>query len=173
MRSLVVEDNGGLDSALVLHGLQALSPLVQLESLVDDSCDFYLARVEIVDGGREHVGLRERSKDCDLVAKDLAGRPGYTSSGRIDTIHNQFTTSSNVVDGILKNLGRSGGFNDDVKAVWVVILDLLELNFWVRTGEFDVFVSSTKLSGQVHLDTLRSSDDDLAATILSKHLGKN
>jgi hypothetical protein len=51
MRSLVVEDNGGLDSALVLHGLQALSPLVQLESLVDDSCDFYLARVEIVDGG--------------------------------------------------------------------------------------------------------------------------
>jgi hypothetical protein len=36
----------------------------------------------------------------------------------------------------------------------------------------ETHVSSTKLSGQVHLDTLRSSDDDLAATILSKHLGK-
>jgi hypothetical protein len=47
----LVEDNGGLDGTLVLHGLQALSPLVQLESLVDDSCDLYLARVEIVDGG--------------------------------------------------------------------------------------------------------------------------
>jgi hypothetical protein len=83
-------------------------------------------------------------------------------------IHNQFTTSSNVVDGILKNLGRSGGFNDDarllsascnqlcphgsiLKAVWVVILDLLELNFWVRTGEFDVFLLPSGLLSRIYL----------------------
>jgi hypothetical protein len=47
----LVEDNGGLDGALVLHGLQALSPLLKLESLVDNSFDLDLARVQIVDGG--------------------------------------------------------------------------------------------------------------------------
>jgi hypothetical protein len=46
----LVEDNGGLDGALVLHGLQALSPLLKLESLVDNSLDLDLARVEIVNG---------------------------------------------------------------------------------------------------------------------------
>jgi hypothetical protein len=63
-------------------------------------------------------------------------------------INNQFTASSNVVDSILENLGRAGSFNDDagnssalliqsythgylLEAVWVFILDLLELNFWV------------------------------------------
>jgi hypothetical protein len=63
-------------------------------------------------------------------------------------INNQFTASSNVVDGILENLGGAGSLNDDagnssalliqyythgyiLEAVWVFILDLLELNFWV------------------------------------------
>jgi hypothetical protein len=45
----LVEDNGGLDSALVFHRLQTLSPLLKLESLIDNTRDFYLARVEIVD----------------------------------------------------------------------------------------------------------------------------
>jgi hypothetical protein len=47
----LVEDNGGLDGTLVLHGLQALSPLLKLESLVDNSLDLDLARVQIVDRG--------------------------------------------------------------------------------------------------------------------------
>jgi hypothetical protein len=46
--SLVVENDGCLDCALVLHGLQALSPLVELEGLIDDPFDLDLARVEIV-----------------------------------------------------------------------------------------------------------------------------
>jgi hypothetical protein len=63
-------------------------------------------------------------------------------------INNQFTASSNVVDGILENLGGAGGFNDDaenslvllpqlctqgyiLKAVWVLFLDLVELDLWV------------------------------------------
>ena len=47
----LVEDNGGLDGTLVLHRLQALSPLLKLESLVDNSLDLDLARVQIVDRG--------------------------------------------------------------------------------------------------------------------------
>ena len=34
---LVLEDNSGLDGALVLHGFQAFAPLLKLEGLVDDS----------------------------------------------------------------------------------------------------------------------------------------
>ena len=30
-----------------------------------------------------------------------------------------------------------------LKAIWVLILELLELNFGVRTGEFDVFLSTS------------------------------
>ena len=104
--SLVVENNGSLDCALVLHGLQALSPLVELEGLIDDPFDLDLARVEIVNGSSletsalsrrrwileeksrltEHVGLGERSKDCDLITKDLAGWPRNTSSGGVHTM---------------------------------------------------------------------------------------
>lgn len=41
----LIEDNGGLDGALVLHRLETLGPLLQLERLVDDSCDLDLALV--------------------------------------------------------------------------------------------------------------------------------
>jgi hypothetical protein len=63
-------------------------------------------------------------------------------------INNQFAASSNVVDGILENLGRAGSFNNNaenslvllpqfctqgyiLKAVWVLFLDLVELDLWV------------------------------------------
>jgi hypothetical protein len=48
---LVVEDNGGFDGSLVPHGLQAFAPLLQLESLVDNTPNIHLARVEVVDCG--------------------------------------------------------------------------------------------------------------------------
>jgi hypothetical protein len=40
---LVVEDNSGLDGALVLHRLQALAPLLELESLVDNALNLDFA----------------------------------------------------------------------------------------------------------------------------------
>jgi hypothetical protein len=42
-RRQLVEDNGGLDGALVLHGLQALAPLLELEDLVDNALNIDLA----------------------------------------------------------------------------------------------------------------------------------
>jgi hypothetical protein len=76
-----------------------------------------------------------------------------------------------------------------LKTVRVFLLDLLELDLWICARELDVFLSwwllplcrgvlldayitSTELLSEFHLETLGSSDDDLAATILSKHLGK-
>jgi hypothetical protein len=127
----------------------------------------------------EHVGLGERSENCDLITEDLARWPRDTSSRRVDTkecgnsvaasfwacvsketktgsilngdhspINDQFTASSHVVNGVLENLGRSCSFNDNtgnssallvqvsaheyiLEAIWVLILDLLELNFWI------------------------------------------
>ena len=36
----------------------------------------------------------------------------------------------------------------------------------------EAYITSTKLLSEFHLETLGSSDDDLAATVLSEHLGK-
>ena len=63
----LVKGDGGLNGALVLHGLEALGPLLNLEDLVDNSVDFHLSGVEIVDGSREFIGLAEASKDGDFV----------------------------------------------------------------------------------------------------------
>ena len=64
----LIKSNSRLDSGLVLHGLETLLPLVELEGLVDDPRDLDLAAVEIVDGGGELVGLGEGAEDCDFVA---------------------------------------------------------------------------------------------------------
>ena len=47
---LVLENNGCFDGGLVLHGLQALAPLLELEGLVNNAFDLDLARIEVVNG---------------------------------------------------------------------------------------------------------------------------
>lgn len=49
--SSVIEDNRGLDGALVLDGLESLAKLLELERLVDDTLGLDLARVKVVNGG--------------------------------------------------------------------------------------------------------------------------
>lgn len=39
--SILVEGDGSLDGALVPHGLETLSPLLEFEHLVDNSVDLY------------------------------------------------------------------------------------------------------------------------------------
>ena len=41
--NLVLEDNSSLDGALVLHRLQAFTPLLELEGLVNNTLDLDLA----------------------------------------------------------------------------------------------------------------------------------
>jgi hypothetical protein len=82
-------------------------------------------------GLTEHIGLGEGSENGDLVTEDLAWWPGDTGRCAVDTIDDELTTTTDVVDGILEDLWGSGGFNDDVETVWVLLLKLLELSFWV------------------------------------------
>ena len=82
----------------------------------------------------EHVSLRERSKNGDLITKDLARRPRDTRSSRVDTIYDKLTSPPYVIDCVFKNLRRAGSLNDDVEAIWIFILERLELNLWVLTA---------------------------------------
>jgi len=81
----------------------------------------------------EHVGLRKRSEDGDLITEDLAGWPRDTSRRRINAIYNKLSSTSDVVNGVFENLGGSGGLDDNVKTIWVFCLELLELNLRVLT----------------------------------------
>jgi hypothetical protein len=65
---LVIEGNSSLNSALILHRLKTLLPLLKFERLIDNTCNLDLPGIEIVDGGGKFVGLGERTQDGDLVA---------------------------------------------------------------------------------------------------------
>jgi len=168
----LVENNGGLDGSLVPHGFEALTPLLELVSLVHDASNLDLAGVKIADGRREHVGLREGTENGDLVPEDLARRPSHTSRVAVDSVNHQLTTTTNVVDRVLENLGGSGGLNNDVETIGVGILDGLELSFGVGTRELNVLVGSFELLGQVHLETSRGGDYDMGSTVVLEELGK-
>lgn len=64
----LVKGNGGLDGALVAHGLQALLPLLDLKDLVHNAVDLHLARVKIVNCGRELVDLGEAAQNSDFIS---------------------------------------------------------------------------------------------------------
>jgi hypothetical protein len=113
----LVENNGGLDGSLVPHGFEALTPLLELISLVHDASNLDLAGVKIADGRREHVGLREGTENGDLIPEDLARRPSHTSRVAVDSVNHQLTTTTNVVDRVLKDLGGSGSLHGVVNSV--------------------------------------------------------
>jgi hypothetical protein len=78
------------------------------------------------------------------------------------------------------------GFNNNVESVFVIFLDLVELNLWVITGKFNVdlihavrrrssnlnietHISSIELLRELHLQTLGCSKNDLATSVLTEH----
>lgn len=108
-----------------------------------------------------------------LRLTDLGWRPGNTILVGIDTVHHEFTTAAAVVDSILEDLDATGGLNNNVEAIRVVGLQSFELSGRVLARESDIFISSIEALGKVHLQTLRSSNDDLAATVEFEHLSKD
>jgi hypothetical protein len=104
---------------------------------------------------------------------NLARGPADAVLVSIHAVHDELTATTDVVDRVLKNLDATGGLDDNVESVRVLALQLLELNFRVGTRERNVFVASTKLLGQFHLQTLGGSNDDVATTVLAQHLGQD
>lgn len=116
----LLENNSRLNSTLVLHTLQTLTPLLQLECLIHNACNLHFPGVEVIDGSREHVSLREGTQDRDLVAKDLGWWPGDAGRGAVDSVDDELASTTDVVDGIFEDFWGTSGFNDDVEAVGVV-----------------------------------------------------
>ena len=104
---------------------------------------------------------------------DLGRRPGDSVLVGIHAVHDELSATADIVDRILEDLGISSGLDNDVKTVRVLRLELLELSLRVGARESNVFVTSTELLGQVHLQTLRRGDDNAATAILAQHLSKH
>lgn len=104
---------------------------------------------------------------------DLARGPADAVLIGIHTVHDELTTTTDVVDGVLENLDATGSLDDNVESVRVLALQLLKLNFGVGTRERNVFVTSTKLLGQIHLQTFGGSDNNVATAVLAQHLGED
>jgi len=65
---LLVKGDGSLDSTLVFHCCHTFAPLFKLVSLVDNSRNLHLARVQIVNRSGKLIGFAEAADDRDLVA---------------------------------------------------------------------------------------------------------
>lgn len=91
----------------------------------------------------------------------------------VDTIDHESAATADVVDGILRDLLDTRSLDDDVKTVWVRLLELLPLRARVLSVELDVIVRSVKLLCDVHLDALVRGDDDTVRTVLLEQLGED
>lgn len=99
--------------------------------------------------------------------------PVHESLIFVHTIDHEGPSSADVVNTIVGELLNASSFNHDVKAVWIVVLELLPLRTRVLTIELNVFISCTDLFGNVHLDTLVSGNNHPRRAILLEELGKD
>lgn len=67
----------------------------------------------------------------NLVTENLGRRPRDTSLVFVDTIDEEGSPPSDVVDGILNDGFDSGRFNDNVESEWMVLLQLVPLRLRV------------------------------------------
>lgn len=108
-----------------------------------------------------------------LLLTDLARWPADTILAGIHSIYDQLSTSSAVVDRVLEDLDAPGRLDHNVEAVRIILLELVEHGFGIRSTQRQVHIRGIKALGQIDLETLRRGDDDVAATVLTQHLGEN
>ena len=70
----------------------------------------------------------------DFVTKNLGRWPGDTSLVLVNTIDEQGSSSSDVVDGVLDDGFDSSGLYDDVKSKRVVLFQFIPLGLGVLPG---------------------------------------
>ena len=130
----------------------------------------YSPKIQRVHRMLTFVGLGEGAEDGDLVAEDLARRPADAGLVVVHAVHDELAAAAHVVDGVLENAHAAGSFDDDVEAVRVLLLDLLELRLRVLAAERHVGVARAHLLGQVHLEALGRRHHHVAAAVLPQHL---
>lgn len=160
--------DGNLQGLSGGHAVQSLLEVLQVKDIGDHSLDVELSSVEVLDSPTEAVELREGSDNLDLVAKDPRRGPVDLGVVVVDTVDHEGTTSSDVVNGSLGESLNTGALDNTVESVRVVLLELGPLLFSLLTTsslEPDVLVGAVELLGNVHLQTVVGSNDDLGSTV--------
>jgi hypothetical protein len=85
-------------------------------------------------------------------------------------IYHQGSTSPHIVDALIRKLLYAGGLHNDIKAVWVIVLEFLPLRIGVLAVKLDVFIPCIQALRNVHLDTFVSGNHDAGGTVLLKKL---
>ena len=116
---------------------------------------------------------REGRTYSDLISEDLRRRPVEQCLVLVNAVDHDRTAAADVVDAVLGNLLDTGGLNDNVEAVRVVLLQLLPLRFRVLPVKLDVLVRSVELFCDVHLDTLVRGKNHTVCTIQLEELSKD
>jgi hypothetical protein len=109
----------------------------------------------------------------DVRHTDLNGWPCDAVLVAVHAINDQLAASSDVVDRVLENLDATGCLNHNIEAIWVLGLELRELGAGVLSAERDILVGGVQRLGKVHLQAFWCGDDDMAAPILTQHLGEH
>ena len=99
--------------------------------------------------------------------------PMHKSLVLVHTINHKSPSSADVIDAVVGKLLDASSFNHNIKAIGIVILELLPLWTRVLTIKLNVFVSCTNLFGNVHLDALISGKNYARRAILLEKLGKD
>jgi hypothetical protein len=119
--------------------------------------------------------MKERKKERKFRERrtDLARWPADAVLTSVDAVDDELAAATTVVDGILENLDAAGGLDHDVEAVGVLLVKLLEHGLRVRSAQGQIGVGSIEFLGQFHLKPFGSDNDDVAAAVLTEHLGEN
>ncbi len=104
---------------------------------------------------------------------DLARRPADTILVGIDAIDHQLPTPPTIMNRILQDLNTPRRLHHDIKSIRVLTLDLLEHRTRILPAQRHVFIRGVEALGQIDLEALRGGDDDMAAAVLTKHLGED
>lgn len=67
----------------------------------------------------------------------------------------------------------TSGFHNNVKPIRILSLESVKLSLGIFARQLNILISGTELLSQVHFQTLRGDDYNIAAAILTQHLSQN
>lgn len=109
----------------------------------------------------------------DLVPEDLRRGPVNLRRVGVHAVDHESTAAADVVDAVLRELLDTGGLDNHVEPVRVVLLQLLPLRPRVLPVELDVLVRGVQLLGDVHLDALVGRDGNAVRAVQLKQLSED
>lgn len=116
--------------------------------------------------------LKSKEKGTRTLT-DLSRRPRNPNLTRVHAIHHQLTTPTNIVNRVLKDLLATSSLNNNIESIRILSLESVELSLGSLTRQLNVLITSTKLLSQIHLQTTRSNNNNIATAVLAQHLSQH